>query len=167
MMNRKMFRYVSNNLQYKTLISKAEPFNYDSRGDYQNKFSCYLKCNFLRCGAFSGQHLTFKLEIFQLNPLPAVGRAVNTGLLWLEDFVDMFLQCVYLRSQICKDADNFENLVLKMPSLSTLGTDISHQLQCVQEQHSIRWMCRRLSKLRQKFQKLLKNNRSQKNGSGC
>lgn len=29
-----MLQYVSNNLLYKTLVSKTVPFNYDSRGEY-------------------------------------------------------------------------------------------------------------------------------------
>lgn len=37
--------------------------------------------------------------------MSAVGRTVNTGLLWLEGWMDMFCNVSYLQSQIYKVAD--------------------------------------------------------------
>lgn len=55
--------------------------------------------------------------------MPDVGRAANTVLLWLEDLVDMFYSVGYLRAEIRKVADTFENVVFKMPSWSTPWPD--------------------------------------------
>lgn len=65
--------------------------------------------------------------------MPDVGRAANTGLLWLEDLVDMFGSVDYLWAEICKVADTFEKLVFKMPSLSTPWPDCLPVLVCARE----------------------------------
>lgn len=62
--------------------------------------------------------------------MPAVGRAANTALLWLEDLVDMFYSVGYLQAEICKVADTFENVVFKMPSWSTPWPDCPLVIVC-------------------------------------
>lgn len=95
--------------------------------------------------------------------MSAVGRTVNTGLLWLEGWVEMFWNVGYLQSQICKVSDTFGNLIFKMPFWSTpalrLPTSDSvckSNTAMGTERYAEDWVnCN-------SFQKLLKNNWLQK-----
>lgn len=90
----------------------------------------------------------------------AVRRAVKAGLLWLEDLVDMFCSV-----SICnlKSAKMLTTLKFspKMPSLSTLRVDISHQShhRVFRSNAALGWYAEDKVNYN-RFQKLLKNNRS-------